>query len=368
MSQLMTSMFSQSLSYAARVTLSLGVSWLGISPILSATASSDLSASTVPLDRVQQVRIEALSLTERGVQESSALQTVVGKRFAQVGFSPVHGPNTPSDIVVRVKCEERKTQTGIRQHRKGGHASATAFRLWKGPACHISYRYQGKPSQWHREVKTSFEDPRQAAKAAGAQNVGQYALQALQAELAQDEFPLYLAAEWGQTDRLIQLLQDSTDQPDRGRLILQLLGSLTSPDAFSAIKDAIANPELAAAAITALGAQGERAIPALMDIVNSSEHSEHQLMALTSLGGIAARSAPPALYDVFIQQLESQDPRMQTIAIRGLGRLGDARAVPPIEALNIQAWSDPSTHADMVALREALNWSLYQLDASSSSH
>ncbi|MDH5563505.1 MAG: HEAT repeat domain-containing protein [Nitrospirota bacterium] len=353
----------QSFPYAT-IILSLWI-WMGFPAILSAAPLTDTRSQIVPLEQVQHVFVETLALTERGVQEFPTLQQVVSDRLAQAGFIPVHKVTAPHDIIVRVKCEERKTWTGPSQHRKGGHPLSEASRLWKGPTCHISFRYQGKPAHWSWEVRTSFEDTRQAAKTAGATNAGLYALQELQAQLTQDEFPLYLAAEWGQTDRLIHLFQQASDQLDRRRLILQLLGPLNSPAALSTIEEATKNPELAMTAITALGDQGEVAIPTLVNILNTSKSPEHQLTALKGLGEIAKHSVIPTLYDVFIQQLQSQDPRMQTIAVRGLGRLGDLRAKTTIEALNLQAWSNPSTDEDIQALREALNWSLFQLDPAS---
>ena len=340
----------------------------GISITLSAEPPATLNPSAIPLEQVQQVLVETLSLTERGLQDSTAIQQVVSERLARADFTPVSDANAPHDIIVRVKCEERKTWAGPSKHRTGSHPSAVASRLWKGPACHISYRYQGKPALWSWEVRTPFEDPREAAKAAGATNSGPYALQELQAQLAQDDFPLYLAAEWGQVDRLISLYQQATDQLERRRLILQLLGALTSPAALATIKEATTNPELGVAAIAALGDQGEVAVPILANILNTSQNSDHQLTALKGLGTIATHSATPILYDLFAQQLQAKDPRMQTIAVRGLGSLGDLQAIPLLETLNIQAWSNPSTHPDMEALRDALNWSLHQLDASSSSH
>jgi len=360
------SIFPQTFRFA---TIICGL-WIGIGTpvILSAGSPALTSTPAVPLEQVQHVLIETLAITEKGVQDSAIFQQVISERLAQAGFTPVHDINSPHDIIVRVKCEERKTWTGPSKHRKGSHPSASASRLWKGPACHISYRYQGKPAIWSWEVRTSFEEHRKAAKAAGAANSGMYALQELQAQLAQDEFPLYLAAEWGQTDRLIYLFQQATDQLDRRHLILQLLGPLTSPTVLSTIQEATRDPDLALTAIAALGDQGEVAIPSLVNILDNSTKPEQQLAALKALGRIATHSATPRLYDVFMEQLQSKDPRMQTIAVRGLGRLGDLRAITPIETLNLQAWSNPSTDADIQALREALNWSLYQLDASSSSH
>lgn len=358
--------FQLSSSYT---TLLLGV-WcvLSLSSHLQAKPPAISSTSTVPLQEVQKVLVETLALTERGLQDSTPIQKIVMERIAHVGFTPVSDANIPHDILLRVKCEEQKTKTGPSKHRKGSHPSAAASRLWNGPACHISYRYQNKPALWSWEVRTPFEDSRQAAKASGAKNSGLYALQALQNELAKNEFPLYLTAEWGQTERLIHLFQEETDHLDRRRLILQLLGPLTSPTALSTLEEATKNPDLTVTALAALGDQGEVAIPSLVNLLNSSENSDHRLATLKALGEIATHSTPTVLYDVFIKQLDSPNPRMQTIAVRGLGSLGDLRAIASIENLNTKAWSNPSTHADMEALRETLNWALYQLDPSSSSH
>ena len=359
-------MFPQSVPYAT-ILFVLCV-WMGMPAILSAEPPAPLNPTSVPLEQIQEVWIEALALTERGLQDSTAIHQAVSAQLAQAGFTPVPDGNRPHDITVRVKCEERKSRTGPSKHRKGGHPLSTASRLWKGPACDISYRHQGTPALWSWEVRTSFEDPREAAKAAGAPNSGLYALQELQTQLAQDDFPLYLAAEWGQAGRLIHLFQQATDHLDRRRLILQLLGPLTSPAALSTIEEATKNPELAMTAITALGDQGEVAIPTIAKILDTPGNADQQLAALQALGEIATHSPVPALYDQFIQQLQSSDPRMQTIAVRGLGTLGNQDAMAPIETLNIQAWSNPSTHADMQALREALNDTLYQLDPQAGSN
>ena len=352
--------FPQSFAYTTSLFV---LCWpLGMSSTLSAAPLAVTRTPIVPLEQVQHVLIKTLALTERGLQDSSTLRHTVAEIFTQAGFTPVLNVNTPYDIMVQVKCEERKTRTGPGKHRKGGHSSASTSRLWKGPVCHISYRHQGKPALWSREVRTSFDDPRKAAKTAGSANAGLYALQALQTRLTQDPFPLYLAAEWRQTDRLIHLFHKATDRLDRRRLILQLLGPLTSPTALSTLEEATQNPELAATAIAALGDQGEIAIPRLAKVLDTSADPVLQLTALHALGEIATHSQAPALYDQFVRQLKSKDPRMQTVAVRGLGKLADQRASTPLATLNLEAWSNPSTHADIQALREALNWSLWQLD------
>ncbi len=353
----------------SHISVILGLWWFfGVSTTLSTAQPVENKTPRVPLNEIQHVLVITLALTERGLQDSTDIHHVVSTRLEQAGFNPVADATMPHDITVRVKCEERKSKTGPGKHRKGGHAMSTASRLWQGPACRISYRQPGKPNLWSREVRTVFEEARQAAKAANATNSGLYALQKLQAQLSKDDFPLYLAAEWGQTDRLITLFQKATDHIDRRRLILQLLGPLSSQSALTTIQKAAHDPALTSTAIEALGHQGEIAISALIETLKAPGEPEQHLPALQALSKIATHSATPVLFDLFVQQLQSPDPRMQTIAVRGLGSLGNQRAVDPINALNVQAWSNPSTHADMVALREALNDTLYQLDPQAGSH
>ena len=332
----------------------LGI-WLYVGMSLS-------NAQAVPLEQVQRVLIETVALTEKGLQDSTSLRQVVTERLAQAGFTPLNEATKSYDVVVRVKCEERKTWTGLRKQRKSSDVLSTGSRLWKGPACRISYRHQGKTATWSWEVRTSFEQPREAAKAVGATNIGLYALQELNTQLAQDGFPLYLAAEWRQTERLINLFEQTEDQPDARRLILRLLGPLPSPAALSTIQKAAQDSDLALTAIAALGDQGEVAIPVLVMLLKTPDDPERRLAALRALGEIATHNKTSALYEQFVGFLQSDDLRMQTVAVRGLGKLGDQRAISPLETLNVQAWTNPSTNADIQELREALNWSLWQLN------
>ena len=347
----------------ASITIGFAVILHVVSPLPTSLAGSELSPhQDVPLDQVQDVYIETLALTEKGSQKFPSLPTLVGQRLAAAGFTPVYEQQQPHDITVRVKCEEHTTWNGPSRHRQSSHSATTTSRLWKGPSCLISYRYQGKAAQWSRQVRTPFEDSRKAAKDAGAPDAGLHALQALQSQLTLDEFPLYLAAEWKQTERLAHLFQQQADDPHHRRLILELLGTHTSPIAFSTLKDALQDPSVSLAAIHALGYQGEVAIPMLSDLLKTSKNTEHRLAALRSLGEIATHSKHPGLYDQFLGQLQSNEPRLQTVAVRGLGKLGDQRALAPLETLNLQTWTNPTTSTDFKALREALNWSLWQLN------
>jgi hypothetical protein len=313
-----------------------------------------------PLMTAQVLVVESIALTERGLQDSTAITKTVSDRLSNTGFTIASSPDHPHDAVVRVKCEERQTWTGPSKHRSTSPSPTS--RLWKGPACHISYHYEDQSPHWSWEVRTAFEDTRAAAEAAGAPNTGIFALEALNAQLQQDDFPLFLVAEWEQADRLLMLLQQSPDNIQRQTTILQLLGTLSSDKAFAALKEALTNPDLTATALLALGQQGEMAIPTLVAYLETTTNSDNRLAAIQALGVIATQSNAPALFPQFMNLLESDDPKIQTEAVKGLGNLGDRRAIQPLEKLNLKAWTNPSTSPDMQALRKMLSGSLWQLN------
>ena len=105
------SIFPQSVPYT---TILLGLClWMGMPAILSAEPPAPLKPTAVPLEQIQGVLIEALALTERGLQDSTGIHQAVSARLAQAGFTPAPDDNMPHDITVRGKCEERKTRTGL---------------------------------------------------------------------------------------------------------------------------------------------------------------------------------------------------------------------------------------------------------------
>jgi HEAT repeat protein len=104
------------------------------------------------------------------------------------------------------------------------------------------------------------------------------------------------------------------------------------------------------------------AIPTLVSYLESTANADHRLAAIQALGVIATQSKAPALFPQFIQLLESNDPKIQTEAVKGLGNLGDRRAIEPLEKLNLKAWTNSSTSPDMQALRKMLSGSLWQLN------
>ncbi len=313
-----------------------------------------------PLAQAQTVFVEGVALTERGPHDPANLIQTVTEQLQKAGWTVVSQADQPHDAVVRVKCEERQTWTGPSKHRRTGPSPNT--RLWKGPSCHLSYRYNNQTPNWSWEVRTSFEDTREAAKTAEVKDIGAFALNELNTQLRDDEFPLYLAAEWEQTDRLLSIYRKSSDHIEQQRTILHLLGGLPSEQSLTTLEKALNNPELAPTALLALGQQGEPGIPVLVSFLQSSTDPDQQLAAIQGLGIIAAHNKAPVLFTQFMTLLESPDPRIQTEAVKGLGKLGDRRALQSLEQLNLKAWTNASTSPDMQALRDMLSWSLWELN------
>ncbi len=321
-----------------------------------------LQAGPSSLVKAQNIKLDVVALTERGRQDPTTLHDTLKRRLEEVGYVIVTEPTQAYDVVVRLKCEERKRWSGPSKYRVGTHSRVEASRLWKGPACQISYRHKNSPPTWSWEIHTPFEEARPAAQKAGVKKVGLFALQALNSQLQKDPFPLHLAAEWGQVSRLVTILHKNSQNQDIQKLVLALLGPLPDPQAFSTLQESLNDPVLGKNAISAMGYQGEVAIPTLAAVLKDSTNEEQRLAAIKSLGEIATHSKAPALFDQFLPLLHEENPRIQTIAVKSLGRLGDQRAIAPLEELNLKTWTNTSTDPDIKELREALNWSLWQLN------
>ena len=160
------------------------------------------------LQAIQTVWVKVLALTERGKAGGQPIQDIVQERLTTIGYQIATSREEPSDVMFMVKCEERKKWSGTT--RSGGdadHADAPA-RLWTGPACLFTYLLNGRDLGWQKEARTDFEDPVSAAKAANAQKSGPYAIAQLAQRLQTFDFPVMIAAEWGQDTRLFKLLED----------------------------------------------------------------------------------------------------------------------------------------------------------------
>src|ERR1051325_9523976 len=208
------------------------------------------------LDKIQTLRVETIALTDQGAIDATAITELVARQMGEVGFIVVRAAGRPHDAVVKIKCEQRKTWEGTSS--AGGDADLpdAPSRLWKGPACQITYRLGDTKVKWQKEVRTEFEDAEQAARSANVGDPGAYAMGKLRDVLETYEFPLLLAAEWGQPERLLTLLDRPDTSQARKFKIISLLGEMQADEALPKLKEVLKDRDLAKQAIGATGNLG----------------------------------------------------------------------------------------------------------------
>ncbi|MCY4612604.1 MAG: HEAT repeat domain-containing protein [Nitrospira sp.] len=324
------------------------------------------------LQKAQTVYVNALALTEKGRTDPGQLQRLVSQRLQEIGFSVTADRTQVHDVEFKVKCEERKTWTGTTAAGGDAELPDAPARLWKGPACLLTYMLDGKNLGWYKEVRTSFQDAMQAAKEAGDKNAGSYALTKLAKRLEQYDFPVLLAAEWGQPDRLTNLL-DTPDTPKIRKLfILSTLSAIKAEAALPHLTKLMRDKDLAQEAVEALTGVGEDSIPFLTDLFQSSTQPQIQAAAAKALGDVAGSSGNPAAIPPLLEYLKTALKNFNSSAdinfpvltevVWSLGKLRDEDSLEPMDELNQKVWLIRDNSKEMAALREAANWTYKQLD------
>ena len=317
------------------------------------------------LDKIQTVRIEAIALTDKGAVDAAPIAELVARRIGELGYTVVREAGKPHDAVFKVKCEQRKTWEGTTT--TGGDADLpdAPSRLWKGPACQMTYLLGDIKVKWQKEVRTEFEDAGQAAQSANAGDPGTYALGKLRDVLEIYEFPLLLAAEWGQPERLLKLL-DRSDTPQARRFkIISLLGEMQADEALPKLKEVLKDRDLAKQAIGAMGNLGKEGIPLLVDIMNTSPQIELQAAAAKGLGQLGGTHGDASVVLPLLAKLE--DPKTDwsvlTEVAWSLGKIPDKRSIQPLYDLDkkLQAMRDPE-NVQLKKLKEAVFWAIKQCD------
>ena len=317
------------------------------------------------LEKIQTVQVETIALTDKGGADSGPLTEVVSRRLGELGYTVVQDSAKPHDVVFRVKCEQRKTWEGTTA--AGGDADLpdAPSRLWKGPACQLTYLLGGMKIKWQKEVRTEFEDAVAAAQKAQAADPGAYAMARLKEALEKYEFPLLLAAEWGQPDRLLKLLDSPDTSQARKVKIFSLLGEMQADEALPKLKEALKDRDLAKQALVAMGNLGKDGIPLLVDIMNTSPQPEIQAAAAKGLGQIGGINGDASVVPPLLAKL--QDPKTDWAVLTevawALGKIPDKRSIEPLYAIDkkLQAIRDPD-NVSLKKLKEAVFWAIKQCD------
>ncbi|HSB43720.1 MAG TPA: HEAT repeat domain-containing protein [Nitrospira sp.] len=317
------------------------------------------------LDKIQIVLVDVIVLTDKGAGDAGPIAEVVARRLRELGYTTVQDPTKPHDAVFKVKCEQRKIWEGTTA--AGGDADLpdAPSRLWKGPACQLTYRLGDMKVKWQKEVRTNFEDAGQAALSANAGDPGAFAASKLKEELEKSDFPLLLAAEWGHPERLLKLL-DAADTPQEKKFrIISLLGEMQADEALPKLKQVLQDRDLSKQAIGAMGNLGKEGIPLLVDIMNTSPQIELQAAAAKGLGQLGGTHGDASVVPPLLAKL--QDPKTDWVVLTevawSLGRIPDKRSIQPLYDLDrkLQAMRDPD-NIPLKKLKEAVFWAIKQCD------
>ncbi len=318
------------------------------------------------LAKIQIVRIEAIALSDKGAVDAAPIAELVARRIGELEYTVVGEAGTPYDVVIKVKCEQRKTWEGTTA--AGGDADLpdAPSRLWKGPACQMTYLLGDMKVKWQKEVRTEFEDAGQAAQSANAGDPGAYAMGKLRDALETYEFPLLLAAEWGQPERLLKVL-DRSDTPQARKVkIISLLGEMQADEALPKLKEVLKDRNLAKQAIGAIGNLGKEGIPLLVEIMNTSPDIEVQAAAAKGLGQLGGLHGDASVVPPLLAKLK--DPKTDwsvlTEVAWALGKIPDKRSIEPLYDLDkkLQAMRDPE-NVLLKKLKEAVFWAIKQCDS-----
>jgi hypothetical protein len=317
------------------------------------------------LEKIQTVLIDVITITDKGGVQTGALADVLVERLNEVGYVVVRDPTRPHDVTLRMKCEQRKTWEGTTA--TGGDADLpdAPSRLWKGPACQMTYMLGGMKIKWQKEVRTEFDDAVAAAQAAQAADPGAYAMAKLREALGKYEFPLLLAAEWGHADRLLTMLDSPDVSQARKIKIMSLLGEMQADEALPKLKEALKDRDLAKQAIISMGNLGKDGIPLLVDLMNASPQLEIQAAAAKGLGQIGGINGDASVVLPLLAKL--QDPKTDwgvlTEVAWALGKIPDKRSIQPLYDLDkkLQAIRDPD-NVTLKKLKEAVFWAIKQCD------
>ena len=318
------------------------------------------------LEKIDRVLAEVIALSDKGPVEVGAFTEVVTKRMKEFGYTVVTDPAQPHDVILNVKCEQRKTWEGTTKMGSDADLPDSPSRLWKGPACQLSYVLEGKKMAWRKEVRTDFADAQQAADAAKAGDPSDYAMGKLKERLEEYDFPALITADWGQEERLFKLYDDPATSSARKARLIGLFGYLFETKAVPRLVTGLRGNdlEIAKASALALGNIGQKdTVPILVETMKTGP-PELRPSAAKALGVLGALHGDFTIVDPLLDTLKTEDVSLKTEVAWALGKLPDRKAYDPLFALQKSLYHVRENDADpkLVKLKEAVNWSIKQID------
>ena len=318
------------------------------------------------LEKIERVLADVIALSDKGSIDAGPFTDVVSKRMQEFGYTVVTDPAQPHDVTLNVKCEQRKIWEGTTKMGSDADLPDSPSRLWKGPACQLSYMLSGKKMPWRKEVRTDFVDAQQAAEAAKVGDPSDYAMTKLKERLEEYDFPALITAEWGQEDRLFKVYDDPATSSARKVRLIGLFGYLFETKAVSRLLAGLQGNdiEIAKASALALGNIGQKdTVPTLIQTMKTGQ-PELRPVAAKALGVLGALHGDFTIVDPLLDTLKTDDVSLKTEVAWALGKLPDRKAYDPLFALQKSLYHVRENDADpkLVKLKEAVNWSIKQID------
>ena len=193
-----------------------------------------------------------------------------------------------------------------------------------------------------------------------------YTMDKLRERLETYDFPALITAEWGQEDRLFKLYDDPATPPARKVKLIELFGHLFSTKAVPRLLAGLKgnDVEIAKASALALGNIGQKdTIPTLIQTMKNGR-PELRPSAAKALGVLGALHGDFTIVDPLMDTLKTDDVTLKTEVAWALGKLPDRRAYDPLFTLQKSLYHVRENDADpkLVKLKEAVNWSIKQID------
>ena len=317
------------------------------------------------LAEADRIWANALVLTDQGEGDAQPVTALVKRRLEEVGFAVVTDRDQGYDVEFAVKCEQRKVWQGTAA--SGGDADLpdSPLRTWRGPACQLTYYLGLKNLGWRKEVRTDFQDSIAAAKEAGAPDPSAYALDRLLEKLELYDFPVLLATDLGQEDRLLELLDAPQTSPSRKVKVIESLGQLFSAKAVPRLQRALNDPDIAVAqaAAIALGNIGEKESTASLVHALKTGRPELKIEAARGLGKVGALHGDTSIVPPLLDALDTDDITLKTEVVWALGKVPDRRSYEALLALqrSLQNVRTSDRESKEGKLWDAVSFSLKQV-------
>ncbi|MGD9852879.1 MAG: hypothetical protein AB7T38_16630 [Nitrospirales bacterium] len=345
-----------------------------LSVLVLVTGPSDGMARRVHLSSEQasqlaHIRIILLTssvMTERGPIQSEALNTLIAKRFQELGFSVVSDSTVSHDVEFRVFCEERKRNMGTTPAGGDAELEEAPDRLWQGPACRFRYHLNGADLGWLTEVRAPSSDEKSEIRESRELFEQSAVFAALLQEVARSEFPLLVMADWGHTSRLASLLLDPQTQPAQQQVIVQQLAGFSTSAFLPVLLTLIQRPHFPVEAVEALASAGEEGLPHLVTLFQDRKQLPSiQASAARGIGRIYGTTGNWAAFEPMLEYLaEAVDTisspddiefPVLTAVVWSLSQSRSDRVLRLLHLLQAKIWVYHDPSENMQDLREAVS-------------